>query len=67
MELLEYVELIVKYAALLINVIVYEYQLSTNLDYVVKLLTFINGKFCNEMLATCSLGRIDVIKEKMIN
>ena len=49
------------------NVIVYEYQLRTNLNYVVKLLTFINGKFCSEVLATCSLVRIDVVKEKMIN
>ena len=52
--------------ALLINAIVYGCRLIMNLDYVVKLLTFVNGKFCNEMLATRSLVRIDVIKEKMI-
>ena len=33
----------------------------------VKLLTFVNEKFCSEMLETRSLVRIDVIKEKMIN
>ena len=49
------------------NVIVYEYRLSTNLNYAVKLLTFVNGQFCSEMLAICSLVRIDVLNEKMIN
>ena len=66
MELSECAELIVKYATLLINVIVYEYRLSTNLDYAVKLLTFVNRKFCSEMLAYFSV-RIDMVKEKMIN
>ena len=52
MELPECVELIAKYVALLVNVIVYEYQLSMNFDYVVKLLTFVIEKFCSEILAT---------------
>ena len=56
-----------KCAALLINVIVYEYRLRMNLEYAVKLLTFVNGKFCSEMLATRSLVQIDVVKEKMLN
>ena len=49
------------------NVIVYEYRMSTDLNYAVKLLTFVNGKFCSEMLVTRFLVRIDVDKEKMIN
>ena len=53
--------------ALLIKVIVHEYRLRMNLEYAVKLLTFFNGKFCSEMLATHSLVQIDVVKEKMIN
>ena len=57
--------LIMKCKALLINAIVYGYQLITNLDYAVKLLTYINEKFCNEMLVTCSLVRIDMVKEKI--
>ena len=44
------------------NVIVYEYQMGTDLNYAVKLLTFVNEKFCSEMLATRSLVRIDMIK-----
>ena len=67
MEPSECVEWIVRYATLLINAIVYGYRLIMNLDYAVKLLTFVNGKFCSEMLATRSLVRIDVVKEKMIN
>ena len=53
--------------ALLINAIVCEYRLLMNLEYVVKLLTFVSGTFCSEILATRSLVQIDVIKEKMIN
>ena len=49
------------------NVIVYEYRLSMNLDYAVKLLAFVNGKFCSEMFATRFSMRIDVVKEKIIN
>ena len=60
-------KLIVKYATLSVNVIVYEYRLSTNLDYAVKLLTFINRKFYSEMLAIRSSVRIDLVKEKIIN
>ena len=52
---------------LLINAIVYRYCLSMNLEYAVKLLTFVNEKFCDEMLATRSFMRIDMVKEKMIN
>ena len=44
-----------------------EYRLLINLEYVVKLLTFVNGYFCSEMLATRSLVQIDVIKKKMLN
>ena len=44
-----------------------EYQLLMNLEYVVKLLTFIIGNFCSEMLAICPLVQIDVVKDKMIN
>ena len=55
-----------KCTTLLINAIVYGYRLIMNLDYAVKLLTFVNGKFCSEMLVTCSLVRIDMVKEKMI-
>ena len=56
-----------KCTTLLINVIVYEYRLRMHLEYVVKLLTFVNGKFCSEMLMTRSLVQIDVVKEKMLN
>ena len=56
-----------KCMALLINAIVCEYQLFMNLEYVVKLLTSVNGNFCSEMLATHSLVQIDVVKKKMIN
>ena len=56
-----------KCTTLLINAIVIGYQLSINLEYAVKLLILVNGKFCSEMLATQSLVQIDVIKEKMIN
>ena len=60
-------DLMTKCMVLLINVIVYEYRLLMNLEYAVKLLTFVNEKFCSEMLATRSLVQIDVVKEKMIN
>ena len=60
-------DLILKCMALLIDAIVYEYQLSMNLEYAVKFLTFVNGKFCSKMLTTCSLVRIHVVKQKMIN
>ena len=56
-----------KYTTLLINATIYEYQLCKNLEYIIKLLTFVNGKFCSEMLAIRSLVRIDVVKEKMLN
>ena len=56
-----------KCMALLINVIVYDYWLNINLDYDVKPLTFVNEKFCSEMLATRPLVRIDVVKEKINN
>ena len=59
--------LIMKCTALLINAIIYEYQLSINLECAVKLLTFVNRKFCSEMFMTCSLVQIDVVKEKIIN
>ena len=59
--------LIMKYTILLINVIAYEYRLSMNLKYAVKLLTFVNEKFCSEMLATRSLVRIDVVKKIILN
>ena len=51
-----------KCLTLLVNVIVYDYRLSTNLDYAFKLLTFVNEKFYSEILATRSLVRIDVGK-----
>ena len=60
-------DLIKKYTTLLINATVYEYRFRMILEYAIKLLTFVNGKFCIEMLATRSLVQIDVIKEKMIN
>ena len=50
---------------LLIYVVVYECWLSTSLNNAVKLLTFVNEKFCNEMLATRFLVRIDEVKRKM--
>ena len=56
-----------KWTTLLINAIVCEYQLRMNLEYAVKLLTFVNGKFYSEIVATCSFVQIDVVKEKMIN
>ena len=56
-----------KCMVLLINAIVYEYQLRMNLEYAVKLLALVNRKFYSEMLATRSLVQIDVVKEKMIN
>ena len=56
-----------KCTAMWINVHVYDYRLLMELEYAVKLLTFINETFCSEMLATCSMVQIDVIKEKMIN
>ena len=34
-------------------------------EYAVKLLTFVNEKFCSEMLVTRFFVRIDVAKEKM--
>ena len=46
---------------------VYGYRLIMNLDYAVKLLTFVNGKFCSEMLATRSLVQIEVVKEEIIS
>ena len=60
-------DLIIKCMVLLIDAIVYEYRLSMNLEYAVRLLTFVNAKFCSEMLATRSLVRIDVVKEKNKN
>ena len=56
-----------KCKALWIDAIVYEYRLSKNLEYAIKLLTFFNEKFCSEMLATHSLVRIDMGKQKIIN
>ena len=56
-----------KCTTLLINVIVSKYQLDMNLEYAVKLLTFVNGKILNEMVTTRSLVRIDVVNQKMIN
>ena len=50
-----------------INVLVSDYRFLKELEYAVKLLPFVNGNFCSEMLAICSLVQIDVIKEKMIN
>ena len=44
-----------------------EYWLFMNLEYVVKLLTFVNRNFCSEMLATRLLVQIDVVKEKTLN
>ena len=44
-----------------------EYQLLINLEYVVKLLTFVNINFCSEMLTTRSLVQIDMVEEKMLN
>ena len=55
-----------KCTALLKNAIIYEYQFRTISEYVVKMLTFVNGKCCSEILATRSLVQIDEIKEKMI-
>ena len=56
-----------KCTTLLINAIFYEYRLSMDLEYVVKLLTFVMEKFCSKMLATRSLVRIEVANEKVIN
>ena len=58
---------IIKCTTLLINVTVCEYRLFMNLEYAVKLLTFVNENFCSEMLATRSLVQIDLVKEKTIN
>ena len=60
-------DLIMKCMTLLINVIVYEYRLSINLECAIKLLTLVTIKFCSEMLATRSLVQSDVVKEKMLN
>ena len=60
-------DLIMKCTTLWINVLVCDCQLPMELEYAVKLLTFVNRNFYNEMLATCSLVQIDVIKEKLIN
>ena len=57
----------IKCTALLINAIAYGCRLIMNFDYAVKLLTFVNGKFGSEMLATLSLVLIDVVKKKIIN
>ena len=56
-----------KCTALWINVLVCDYRLLTKLGYAVKLLTFVNGNFCIEMLATRSLVQIDVVIEKMVD
>ena len=56
-----------KCAILLMNAIVYKYRSYMNLEYAVKLLTFVNGKFLHEMLTTRSLVQIDVVKEKIID
>ena len=69
-ELSDYVlcmDLMMKCTTLLINAIVYGYQLIMNLKKAVKLLTFVNEKFCSEMLVTRLLVRIDVVKERIIN
>ena len=69
-ELSDYVlcmDLMIKCTILLINVIVYGYRLIVNLNKAVKLLTFVNEKFCSEMLTTRSLIRIDMVKERIIN
>ena len=56
-----------KCMTLLINAIVCGHQLIMNLDYAVKLMTFVNCKFCGKMLATHSLVQIGVVKEKIID
>ena len=56
-----------KCTTLSINVIIFAYRLSTNLEYTVKLLTFVNGEFCSEMLVTRPLVWIDLVKEIKIN
>ena len=56
-----------KCMASLIKAIVFGHRLIMNLNNAIKLLTFVNEKFCSEILATRSLVRIDVVKEKMIN
>ena len=56
-----------KYTTLLINAIICEYRLFLNLKYAVKLLTFVNGNFYSEMLATRPMVQIDVVKEDMLN
>ena len=58
-------DLIMKCTTSLIYAIVYGYRLNMNLEYAVKLLTFVDGKFCSKMLTTRSLVRIDVVKEKI--
>ena len=60
-------DLIMKYMALWINVLIWDYRLLMKLKYAIKLLTFINENFCSEMLTTRFLVQIDVIKEKIIN
>ena len=61
-ECVQYVDLIMKCTALLINAIVYGYWLTMNLNNAIKLLTFANEKFCSEMLSTRSMVQIDVVK-----
>ena len=56
-----------KCMTLLINAIVFGHRLIMNLDNAVKLLIFVNEKFCSQMLATRSLAQIDVVEEKMLN
>ena len=56
-----------KCMTLWINDLFCDYRLLMKLEYAVKLLTFVNGNFYCEMLATCSLVQINVIKEKMTN
>ena len=51
-------DLIMKCTTLLINAIVYEYRLSMNLEYVVKLLTFVMENFavkCSRHAPWCEL------------
>ena len=44
-----------------------EYRLFINLEYVVKLLTFVKRNFYSEMLATHSLVQIGMVEEKILN
>ena len=41
--------------------------MSTISEFAIMLLTFVKGKFYSEMLATCSLVQIIVVKEIMLN